>query len=226
MSETIRRQFLVEVTAARDPARRQVTSRDEVRPAAGLLGAQGLPPAGALRDRTGSPQNPHRTRTLISLVVRCRKGLLVGVTARTGAPASGVEVCPLLAGATVEAGYWVLGEDARDGDRGSRRRDGRRGPRSERSPAHSSGWGKSGGWRPLAKRLRPAAWLHRKRMEGSAGSGGGLGCRAYARGSTCSGSLNEFPIGSRPHASLEIASLHFLAPRGGTDDRSHGESTQ
>src|SRR5437879_2643400 len=60
--------------------------------------------------------------------------------------------------ATVEAGYPLLGEDARDGDRGSRRRDDRREPRLERSPAHSLGWGKSGGWRPLAKRLRPAAW--------------------------------------------------------------------
>jgi hypothetical protein len=48
--------------------------------------------------------------------------------------------------------------------------------------------------------------------------------RAYACRSSCSGSLNEFPVGSRPYASLEIASLHFLAPRGGTDDRSLEDS--
>jgi hypothetical protein len=56
------------------------------------------------------------------------------------------------------------------------------------------------------------------------GSGGGLECRRMLR-STCSGSLNEFPAGSRPYASLEIASLHVLPPRGGTDDRTDSHST-
>jgi hypothetical protein len=79
MFEPIRRQFPGEVTASRDQARHQVTSRDEVQQAAGLLGAQGLPPAGALRDRAGSPQNPHRTRTLIPDGSAVPEGLLAAV---------------------------------------------------------------------------------------------------------------------------------------------------
>jgi hypothetical protein len=51
---------------------------------------------------------------------------------------------------------------------------------------------------------------------GSAGSAAVLDARAYAQASTCSGSLNEFPIGSRPYASPGTASLQFPASRGGT----------
>jgi hypothetical protein len=130
-------------------------------------GAQGLPPASALPYRADSPpavggrpgrsagrraaaggarldgachraaHNPHRTRTLISLVARCRKGLLVGVTARTWAPASGVELCPVLAGQqwTRPTGCWVRMPGT--GIAGHGGRDGRREPRREQcvSPA-------------------------------------------------------------------------------------------
>jgi hypothetical protein len=82
-------------------------------------------------------------------------------------------------------------------------------------------WLSGQGSGPLPDRLSPAAWPHLKRTEASAGPDGHFWVPAYDRGSTCSGSLNEFPIGSRPYASLEIASLHSLSPRGGTDDRSH-----
>jgi hypothetical protein len=95
------------------------------------------------------------------------EGLLVGVTARTGAPASGVEVCPLLAGGNGGGGLLGAGRGCPGtGIAGHSGGDGRRGPRLERSPAHSSGWGSPAAGRPLAKRLRPAAWLHRKRTEG------------------------------------------------------------
>jgi hypothetical protein len=40
------------------------------------------------------------------------------------------------------------------------------------------------------------------------------GVGAYARRSTCSGSLNEFLIGSGPYASRDIAVLQFLRPPG------------
>jgi len=161
MFETIRRQFLVEVTGDGDPARHHVTSLDEVNQLLDYWGAQGPPPAGALPDRADSPpavggrpgrsagrraaaggarldgachraaHNPHRTRTLISLVARCRKGLLVGVTARTWAPAGGVELCPVLAGQqrTRATGCWVRMPGT--GIAGHGGRDGRREPRRE-----------------------------------------------------------------------------------------------
>jgi hypothetical protein len=226
MFETIRRQFLAEITGDRDQGRHQVTSLDEVNQ---LLYSWVRK---ACHQRVHSETGQGRPRTLTELVlsfplvVRCRTGLLVGVTARTGAPADGAEVRRYWRGQRWRraTGCWV--EDARDGDRGSRRRDGRRGPRLERSPAHSSGWGKSGGWQAAREATQTGGVAPPEADGRSAGSGGGLGCRAYARDSTCSGSLNESPIGSRPHASLGIASLHFLAPRGGIDDHSHGEGTQ
>ena len=84
MFETIRRQFLVEITAGRDPARHQVTSLDEVDQ---LLDSWVRK---ACHQRVHYETGQGRPRTLTELVLsfrlvgRCRKGLLVGVTARTG----------------------------------------------------------------------------------------------------------------------------------------------
>ena len=157
MFETIRRQFLVEVTGDGDPARHHVTSLDEVnqlldhrvhkachqqvhsetgqtpRQRWEAAAPADLQAVGRLREAlawtvpaTGPPHNPHRTRTLISLVARRQKGLLVGVTARTWAPADGVELCPVLAGQrwTRATGCWVrmpgtgiAGHGGRDGRR-------------------------------------------------------------------------------------------------------------
>jgi hypothetical protein len=73
MFETIRRQFLAEVTAGRDPARHQVTSLDEVNQ---LLDSRVRK---ACHQRVHSETAQGRPRTLtelvlsFSLVVRCRK---------------------------------------------------------------------------------------------------------------------------------------------------------
>jgi hypothetical protein len=80
--------------------------------------------------------------------------------------------------------------------------------------------GKSGGWQAAPGATQPGG-LASPEADGSVGGSWRFGVPAYDRRSTCSGSLNEFPIGSRPYASLEVASLHSLSPRGGTDDRSH-----
>jgi hypothetical protein len=58
-----------------------------------------------------------------------------------------------------------------------------------------------------------------------AGSGGGCWVSAYARRSTCSGSLNEFPIGLDRTPVSRSPRCIFLAPRGGTDDRSPEDGT-
>ena len=63
MSETIRRLFVVEVIGDGDPARHQVTSRDEVNQLLDHRVRKACHQRGALRDRAGSPRNPHKTRT-------------------------------------------------------------------------------------------------------------------------------------------------------------------
>ena len=63
MFETIRRQFPVEITGDRDPARHQVTSPDEVDQAAAPLGAK------ACHQRVHSETAQGRPRTLTKLVL-------------------------------------------------------------------------------------------------------------------------------------------------------------
>jgi hypothetical protein len=187
MFETIRRQFLVEVTGDGDPARHHVTSLDavnqlldhwahkachqQVHSETGQTPRQrweaaapaDLQAVGRLREAlawtvpaTGPPHNPHRTRTLISLVARCRKGLLVGVTARTWAPAGGVELCPVLAGQqwTRATGCWVRMPGT--GIAGHGGRDGRREPRREQcvSPAEPL-------QNPIARLITPPSTFRR-----------------------------------------------------------------
>jgi hypothetical protein len=167
MFETIRRQFLAEVTGDGDPARHHVTSLDEVNqlldhwvhtacqqvhsetgadspPAVGgrrpgrsagrRAAAGGARLDGACHRAAPEPsQNSysHFAGGAVPERPAGRRDCSDMGTGRRG------RALPGTGGATVDAGYWVLGQDARDGDRGSRRRGWPTGTRREQcvSPA-------------------------------------------------------------------------------------------